>query len=115
MTRLGEREQRVRGAALEQNIGLDVGETTSRVEQSPNRVTRSQQQQRIGRQAADIDRACVAKLEQRLAHRQNLIRCQRAALEAWIALIVSDADVNLAAFQHGGLLVAEDRKSTRLN
>jgi hypothetical protein len=49
----------------------------------------------------------VAKLERRGAGGQNLIRRQYAALEASIAWIVSDADVNLAAFQHGGLLVTE--------
>jgi hypothetical protein len=40
----GEREQRVRRAALKKNIGLDVGETAGRVEQPANRVPRFQQQ-----------------------------------------------------------------------
>ena len=50
---LGEREQGMRRAALKQNVELD--ETASGVEQSPNRVTRSKQQQRIGREMADIN------------------------------------------------------------
>src|SRR5262249_11221896 len=41
---LGKREQGVRRAALEHNIGLDVRETASCVEQSANRITRVQQQ-----------------------------------------------------------------------
>ena len=49
----------------------------------------------------------MAKLERWDAGGQNLIRRQYAALEASIALIVSDADVNLAAFQHGGLFATK--------
>src|SRR5258708_36894692 len=44
----------------------------------------------------------MTKLERWDAGGQNLIRGQYAALEASIALIMSDAYVNLAAFQHGG-------------
>ena len=49
----------------------------------------------------------MAKLERWDASGQNLIRWQYVALEASIALIMSDADVNLAAFQHGGLFATK--------
>ena len=105
---LGQREQGVGRAALEQNVGLDVCETASCVEQPPNRVTGLEQQQRISCEAADIDHSGVAKLERWGARGQNLVRRQCEALEAAIGtLFVSDADVNLAAFQHGGLLATK--------
>ena len=44
-----EREQCVRRAALEQNIGLDIGNVTGRIEQPANGVPGVQQQQRMGR------------------------------------------------------------------
>jgi len=49
----------------------------------------------------------MTKLERWDAGGQNLIRGQYAALEASIALIMSDADMNLAAFQHGGLFATK--------
>ena len=49
----------------------------------------------------------MAKLERSGAGGQNLIRWQYATLEASITLIVSNADVNLAAFQNGGLFATE--------
>jgi hypothetical protein len=61
----------------------------------------------MGREPADIDSAGMAKLERWGAGGQNLIRWQYATLEASIALIVSDAYVNLAAFQHGGLFATK--------
>jgi hypothetical protein len=39
----GEREQGGRRAALKQNIGLDVGNTTGRIERPTNRVARIRQ------------------------------------------------------------------------
>src|SRR5262245_5503118 len=104
---LGEGKQGVRRAALEHNIWLDVGETAGGIEQSADRVPRVQQQQRIRRQAADIDYPGLAKLERSSAGGQNLIRRQYQALEARIARIVSDADINLAALQHGSLIATK--------
>src|SRR5262249_683997 len=104
---LREREQGMRCAALEHNVWLDVCETASCIEQSANRVTRAQYQHRIECQAADIDHAGVTKLERRSAGGQNLVRRQSQALEAWIARIVSDADMNLAALQHGSLIATK--------
>jgi hypothetical protein len=49
----------------------------------------------------------MAKLERRGAGGQDLIRRQYATLEASIALIMSDADMNLAAFEHGGLFATK--------
>lgn len=49
----------------------------------------------------------MTKLERWDAGGQNLIRGQYAALEASIALIMSDAYVNLAAFQHCGLFATK--------
>ena len=71
-----EREQCVRRAALEQNIGLDVGNTTGRIEQPPNRVTGVQQQQWMGCKRNDIDHAVAAKLERRAVRGQNIVRRQ---------------------------------------
>jgi hypothetical protein len=74
LTGLGQREQGVRRAALEQNVGLDVCETASCVEQPPNRVTGLEQKQRITCEVADIDHSGVAKLERWGARGQNLVR-----------------------------------------
>ena len=61
----------------------------------------------MGREPADINGAGTAKLERWSAGGQDLVRWQYATLEASIALIMSDADVNLAAFQNGGLFATK--------
>src|SRR5690242_1118868 len=100
MLGLREREQGMRCPALEQNIRLNLGETAGCIEHLANRVTGVQQQQRMTREAINIDHAGAAKLQRWSARRQNLIRWQCAALEAAIApLVVSDTEVNLAVFQ----------------
>lgn len=53
---------------------------------------------------ADIDMAGLAKLERWCASRQNLIWRQGSTLEAPVALIMSNAHMNLAAFEQGRLL-----------
>ena len=58
-----EREQRVGRAALEQNIGLEVGNTAGRIEQPAHRVAGIQQQQGMRRERNDIDHATAAQLE----------------------------------------------------
>ena len=70
------REQRVRRAALEQNIWLDVGNTAGRIEQPANRVAGVQQQQGMGCERNDIDHAAAAQLERRAVRGQNIIRRQ---------------------------------------
>src|ERR1043166_4709567 len=100
MPGLREREQGMRCPALDQNVRLDVGETAGCIEHLANRVTRVQQQQRKTHEAANIDHAGAAKLQRWSTCGQNLICWQCAALEAAIAsLVVSDTEVNLAAFQ----------------
>jgi hypothetical protein len=61
----------------------------------------------MGCQPTDIDHAGAAKLERWRAGSQNLVRWQYATLEAWVPLVMSDADVNLAALQHGGLFATK--------
>jgi hypothetical protein len=51
--------------------------------------------------------ACLAELERCGAGGQYLIWRQDETLEAWIALIMSDAYMNLAAFEHGRLLATK--------
>jgi hypothetical protein len=50
----GQSKQRVRCATLQQDIGPDVCEAASCVEQPPDGITRVQQQQRISGKVADI-------------------------------------------------------------
>src|SRR5262245_26298337 len=49
----------------------------------------------------------MAKLEPRRAGGQNLVRGQYATLEASVALVMSDADMDLATLKHGGLFAAK--------
>jgi hypothetical protein len=49
-------------ATLEQNIGLDICEAASRVEQAPNGIA-VQQQQRIGGKAPNINPTRIAEFE----------------------------------------------------
>src|SRR5690242_14972938 len=63
MASFGKREQRVRRTALEQNIRPDAGETACRVEPLANHETGVEQEQRIGREVADVDRAAALKLK----------------------------------------------------
>jgi hypothetical protein len=48
MPGFGKGEQGVRRSALEQHVWRDTGETTSRIEQSADRITRIEQQQWMG-------------------------------------------------------------------
>jgi hypothetical protein len=69
----GKREQCVRRAALKQNIRLDIGNTTGRIEQPANGVTGIQKQQRMGSKGNDINRAASTKLERRMTSGENII------------------------------------------
>lgn len=103
MADLGQSKQRVRCATLQQDIGPDVGETASRVEQPPDRIARVQQQQRKSGKAADIYDPRLTEIEGWGSDGQGVNRWQQPALEAGIALINSDAHVSLAAYEHGCL------------
>src|ERR1700730_916240 len=104
----GEGEQCVRGAALKQKIGLDVGNATGRIEQAANGVTGIQKQQRMGCKGNDINRAAATKLERRTASGEDIIGGQCEAHEPRIhALIVPDTEMNLAALQQGYLVHAK--------
>jgi hypothetical protein len=71
-------------------------------------VQRTPKWQRVRREVADISRARVAQLKRWVARGQNLVRRQCVACEVSIGiLIVSDTDVNVAAFQQGRLIRAK--------
>src|SRR5215510_3010046 len=98
----------MRGAALQHDIGLDVCQTARRVEQPTDGVTGLQKQQRVGRKADDVDHPGATDLERLVACGQHLVRRQDERLEpAMRPLIMPDADVNLAAFQHRDLFEAK--------
>src|SRR5205085_11550929 len=100
---LGQRKQRVRCAALQQDIGPDVCEAASCVEQPPNGIARVQQQQRKRGKAANIYDTRLTEIERWGSDSQGVNWWQEPALEAGITLINSDAHVSLAAFEHGCL------------
>jgi hypothetical protein len=102
-----ESKQGVRCAAFEQNIGPDVSEAASCVEQPPDGIAGVQQQQRMSGKAADFHETRLAELEGWGAGSQGLGWRQDPTLEAGITLIKSDAHMNFAAFEHGCLLSAE--------
>jgi len=62
---LGQSKQRVRCATLQQDVGSDVCEAASCVEQPPDGIARVQQQQRIRGKAANIDDTRVTEIEGR--------------------------------------------------
>jgi hypothetical protein len=77
----GEGEQRVRRAALEQNIGLDIGKTAGRIEQPANRVTGVQQQQGLLIRNPPYARAREGVTrKQHFAERLNLVEQDRGTL-----------------------------------
>src|SRR5437764_14969397 len=77
----GESEERVRRAALEQNIWPQAGEAAGRVERRAKHVIGVQYEQRIGREAADVDRAAVSKFERGVTSGQKLNGQDRTASE----------------------------------
>jgi hypothetical protein len=93
----------VRRATLQQDIGPDVCEAASRVEQPAHGIAGVQQQQRKRGKAADIYDIRLTEIEGRGSDSQGVNRWQDPALEARVTLINSDAHVSLAAFKHGGL------------
>jgi hypothetical protein len=103
MTDLGQRKQRVRCAALQQDIGSDVREAASGVKQPADGIPRVQQEQRIGGKVADIYHTRPTEIEGWRSDGQGISWWQEATLEGGIASIKSDAHVNLAAFEHGRL------------
>jgi len=104
---LRQSKQGVRCATLEQNVGFDIGETASGVEQPPNGIA-IQQQQRIGGKAPDIYLTRMAEFEGCGSDGQCLGWRQDATLEAGIkAWIKPDAHMNFAAFEHGRLFWTE--------
>src|SRR5262249_20082414 len=107
LSNLRQSKQDVGRPTLEQNAGLHVCEAASGVEQSPDGIAWVQQQQGVQGKTADIDGACMAEIEGRGASCQGVGRRQDATLEAGIPVIKSDAHVNFAAFQQGGLLGTE--------
>ena len=99
-----ERQQGVGRAAFEQDVGFDVCQTARRIELHAHRVARLQQQQWMGRKAADVDHFAGSNVERWIARGQDLVRQQRVAREGGIdTLIVPDAQVHVAAFQQGHL------------
>lgn len=100
---LGQSQQRVRRATLQQDIGPHVGEAAGCVEQPADGIAGVQQQQRKGGKGADIDDARATEIEGWGGDRQGVDRWQNPALEAGIALINSDAHVSFAAFEQGRL------------
>src|SRR5215207_1627661 len=83
--RFGECEERVRRAALEQNIGPEAGETACRIESLAKHETGVQQEQRIRRETADVDRAAVSKFERGVTGGPKLYRRERTASEVIVA------------------------------
>ena len=99
----------MRRAALEQNIGLDVGDTAGRIEQPANRVAGVEQQQRMGCERKRY-RSCPPRpswSDGRHAAKTSS-GGNREALEPRVdALVVPDADMNLAALQQRHLIHAK--------
>jgi len=107
MADLGQRKQRVRCATFQQDIGSDVREAASGVEQLADGIATVQQEQRTGGKVAHVYHTRATEIERWRSDRQGISRRQEAALEAGIASIKSDADVNLAAFEQRRLRKTE--------
>jgi len=97
---LGQSQQRVRCATLQQNIGPDVCKAARRIEQPPDRIAGVQQQQRIGGKTADIYDARLTEIEGAGSDSQGIDGRQDPTVEARITLIKSDADVCLATLKN---------------
>src|SRR5262245_63770331 len=81
----GESEERVRRAALEQNIRPQSGETAGRIERLAKHVTGARHEQRMRREAADVHRAAVSKFERSVTGGPKLNRRQLTASEVVVA------------------------------
>jgi len=100
MSDLGQRKQRVRCATFQQNIGPDVGEAASGVEEDPDRIARVQQQQRIRDKVADIYDTRPTEIDGWRSDSQGVGWWQEAALEPGVGSIKSDAHMSFTAFEH---------------
>ena len=100
----GQRQQRMRCAALEQNVRLEPCETAGGVEGPAKPEPGIQQKQRIRREARHLDCAALAERQRWMARGEQVDRFQRMAREARIVRLNRVKQiltkVNLAAFQH---------------
>src|SRR5262245_42189377 len=105
MPGFGEREQRVRRAALSLDIRLEAGKVASGAECFAERETGIHCQQRIGSETAEIDRGAGAELKRAMAGGPILKRRYRKAVEVVVPggnnLIQVDTKIGLAALDEG--------------
>jgi hypothetical protein len=103
---LGERQQALWRAALDESFRFKPGETAGRIECFANHVeTGVREQQWIRGKLDDVDVSGAPKLKRGVAGGEKVDRRQRKAFEGMVVALYrphqADSDVNLAALQQG--------------
>ena len=106
-----EREQRVRGAALEQNIRPDVGKPACRIERLAKDETGGQYEQRVRGKVADFDGATTSKIEWAVINRRERNGQEQTASEVTDARrqrrMRNSAELGVASLHHGQHFIAD--------
>ena len=104
VSRFRHREQRVRGAAFKDVVRCEACEAAGCVEVPAHREIRRGLQERMRREAGDVNLPLAAQPHLRMACRQHFHRRERMAREALIVWVDRPRDclhqVDLAAFEH---------------
>src|SRR5262245_40907029 len=84
MLGFGEDQQGMRRAAFEANVGLEAREPAGCVESAAKPVPAIKQEQRIRREASDLDRTAVTKSNRRMAGGEELDRFHSTGSNGWL-------------------------------